>query len=69
MDEQMIELIARALCEADGRDPEYLEPGDEPYGDRTVVDLSGCLPPLLVLTGVPALLLLCAVVAQLTIYR
>jgi hypothetical protein len=29
--EKLREEIARALCEADGYDPDHLEPGDDPY--------------------------------------
>lgn len=31
---EMIEAVARAICEADGYDPDYLEPGDDPYQER-----------------------------------
>lgn len=35
----MRERIARALCEADGCDPDHLEPGDDPYqNDEPVID-------------------------------
>lgn len=34
---EMIERIARALCEADGYDPNHLEPGDDPYMNNTTV--------------------------------
>lgn len=32
------ETIARALCEHDGRDPERLEPGDDPYMDNSSIE-------------------------------
>ena len=35
--EEEIERYARALCAANGFDPEYLEPGDDPYGDNNSV--------------------------------
>ena len=35
--EEEIERCARALCAANGFDPEYLEPGDDPYGDNNSV--------------------------------
>lgn len=31
----MREKLARALCEADGHDPDQLEPGDDPYMNNT----------------------------------
>lgn len=33
--EELIEKVARALCENEGRDPDYLEPGDDPYMNNT----------------------------------
>lgn len=35
---EQIEELARVLCEADGRDPDELEPGDDPYMNNTPVD-------------------------------
>ena len=32
--EEMVERVARALCEEDGYDPGALEPGDDPYQCR-----------------------------------
>jgi hypothetical protein len=35
----MREKLARAICEADGCDPDYLEPGDDPYqNNEPVID-------------------------------
>jgi hypothetical protein len=37
MDGTMREKIARALCEAEGCDPDHLEPGSDPYHNNTSV--------------------------------
>lgn len=31
----LVKRVARRLCEQDGRDPDHLEPGDDPYMNNT----------------------------------
>ena len=40
---EIVERVARALCETDGYDPDELEPGSIPYGDETERFIDGQL--------------------------